>query len=119
MSQNETHKGILKLFPRLEAEERDVEYLTRFLFQVQKKQINLHTWQHQDDIADYFGYEEIENVVYYENNIYINECHVKLDEGWDTFFVNTDRGIEYLVNFYNGGTYLEEVLGDVIEQANK
>lgn len=112
MSNTETHTGTLVKFPRKE-NEQDKEYLQRLL-EFEKKPFKEIVWD--NDIQEYLEAEDIENILYYKGTFYLNKNHIELEDGDDLdTFRKTDIGIEYAVSFYNGGTYLEEVLEEGLE----
>jgi len=112
MSQTEIHKGRLVEFPR-ENLEQDKEYLKRFL----KEEFKEETWE--DSIQEYIYENDLyEKVIYWRDILYSNEDHRELDED-ENLFLKTEKGIEYFVSFYNGGTCLSEMLEEGIDEVNK
>ena len=112
MSRIETHKGILVEFPR-KINEQDKDYIKRFLkdkFTEEKYKYGIENYIYDADLD--------EDVLFYKNTLYSNENHQEL-EGDINIFTKTEKGIEYLVNFHNGGTYLQEMLGEGIDEINK
>ena len=112
MSQTEMHRGILVEFPR-EKDEKDKDYLSRLLkdrFIEEKYEGNIQNYLYDTDIY--------EDVLYYRGILYSNEEHEELDEYADSFH-KTEKGIEYFVSFYNGGTCLAEMLEEGIDKINK
>lgn len=112
MSQTETHKGRLVEFPR-KNEETDKNYLQRLL----GEQFLIDRWQ--ESVQDYIYENDLyTKLLYYKETLYKNEDHLELDEDVD-IFIKTDRGIEYFISFYNGGTCLTEMLEEGIDRVNK
>jgi len=111
MSYTETHKGLLVKFPRLE-DEQDKEYLKRCILSTEQPFIE-DTFE--DDIEEYLSNTDMGmDILYLKGSLYFNKNHANIGEEDISIFTPMEHGIGYLVQFYNGGTYLNEVLEEGI-----
>lgn len=115
MSENEIHKGKLKLIHTAPSEDGAYAFLKNLIRETDPSVDDEFdsAWSLKEQISDAIYSSEILEDVYYivGNKVYEDIDHVELDEyGFDDFKKNEDGTISYLTMFYNGGTCLSEVI---------
>lgn len=118
MSDYKTHKGKLILFAR-EENEPDLNYVKR-LQEKLGQQFDENFWE--GDIREYLSWTSISDGAFYFNEkFYLNVDHKELDSYDDICELegNDVDGYTYLMRFYNGGTYLGEMVEEGLENLNK
>lgn len=119
MSCNEFHKGKLHKLTRgmSETENKVVELAKEYDIQFEKDEDNY--WL--DDVCwDIYEKSGVKYVVV-NKDLYIIKDYFKAreDDGIYEHSKNDDGDIEFMVEFYNGGTGFEEVVEDIIDSYEK
>ena len=119
MSYNEFHKGKLHKLTRgmPETENKVVELAKEYNIQFEKDEDNY--WL--DDVCwDIYKKSGVKYVVV-NKDLYIIKDYftVNEDDGIYEHNKNADGDIEFIVDFYNGGTGFEEVVEDIVNSYEK
>lgn len=70
--------------------------------------------------ATFKYYQENRNKFFIiDNNVYQMLHHREITEDFDVFWFEPDGDIQFAVEFYNGGTCLEEVMEDGVKRLEK
>lgn len=115
MSETETWKG--KMIP-LDLEGKTFDEWIQSQLGVAEIDTDMYnTWEEQYDEELYMHPEKYKHVVYSrETNTLFEVAKEKLDPyGFQNGIKNEDGSYDFFVSFYNGGTCLDEVLSEIVE----
>ncbi len=124
MSETKTHIGKAKEFTRLEGESTK-DYVVRFLeyrcVDDIEKLITDYNEDYHELIDDLYGWDFTTrtpaSVTYINDTIYELLVHKEVDDGDISYgSKNEDGTIDFVLQFYNGGTYFEECFQEVVEK---